>query len=249
MKRALVLLCAMLGGCSRWGVSVPGKKDIRTPLERAAQQGDLPEVQRLLALGVAANDRAGLFGSPLNSAALRNHNAEVIRALIAAGADPNGRGTEGDTCWASPLRHAAVAGDLDNIGALLDLGASLPKSRCSNWVVGWLKAPVIDLLVKHGLDILTVDELGRNELHHALAPPAVPNVEGIEYLVRAGVQLNAGDHEGKTPLAYWRKPRDFEAHRLRVWLVERLSGDPEFRKQRDSRARISAFLERSGAVL
>jgi hypothetical protein len=115
--------------------------------------------------------------------------------------------------------------------------------------VGWLKPPVIDLLVQHGLDIFAIDELGRNELHIALAPHVVPNFEGIEYLVRAGVPLNARDHTGRTPLAYWREPRDFEAHWFREWLFERLSADPSFRQQRENRAKISAFLERSGALL
>jgi alpha-amylase/alpha-mannosidase (GH57 family) len=77
----------------------------------------------------------------------------------------------------------------------------------------------------------------------------VPNFEGIEYLVNAGVPLNARDQGGKTPLAYWREQRDIERHWFRVWLIERLVDDPEFRHQRDSRAKISALLERSGAQL
>jgi ankyrin repeat protein len=243
-----VPLCALLAGCGGWGVSVASNKDLRTPLERAAQAGDLAEVQQLLASGSNPNERGGVFGSPLNSATLRNHNAEVIRALIAAGANPNGRGEEGSTCWASPLWHAAFMVDLENTRALLDSGAAARQVRCSKLPVGWLKPPVIDLLVQHGLDIFAIDDLGRNELHLALAPPAT-NFEGIEYLVRAGVPLNARDHAGKTPLSYWREPRDFEAHPFRVWLFERLSGASEFQQQRENRARISALLERSGALL
>jgi hypothetical protein len=115
--------------------------------------------------------------------------------------------------------------------------------------VGWLKPPVIDLLRQHGLDIFATDQLGRNELHMALAPPMVPKFEGIEYLINAGVPLNAPDHGGKTPLAYWHDPREFEIHWFRVWLIERLVCDPNLRQQRDSRAKISALLERSGAQL
>jgi ankyrin repeat protein len=221
---------------------------MRTPLERAAQTGDLAEVQRLLASGADPIVR-GVFGSPLFSAVLRNNNAGVIRALIAAGANPNGRGEEGNRCWVSPLLSAASMGDPENTRTLLASGATLPESRCSMLLVGWLKPPVIDLLVQHGLDILAVDELGRNELHIALAPRVVPNFEGIEYLVRAGVPLNARDHAGRTPLAYWRELRDYEAHWFRKWLFERLSAGPGFRQQRENRAKISALLERSGALL
>jgi ankyrin repeat protein len=251
MTRALVHLplCALLAGCGGWGVSEVSNKDIRTPLEKAAQAGSLAEVQQLLASGADPNDHGGLFGSPLTSAALRNHNAEVIRALVAAGANPNGRGEEGNRCWASPLYLATSVGDLENARSLLDSGAAILNSRCSKLVVGWLKPPVIDLLVQHGLDIFAIDELGRSGLHIALAPPVLPNFEGIEYLVRAGVPLNTRDHASKTPLAYWREPRDFEAHWFRVWLIERLVADPEFRQERENRAKISALLERSGALL
>src|SRR5258708_11509735 len=174
MKRelALVPLCALLASCGG-GFYVASNKDMRTPLEKAAQAGDLAEVQRLLASGADPNDRGGVFGSPLNAAALRNHNAEVIRALITAGANPNGRRDEGNTCWSSPLWNAASMGDVENTRTLVDSGASVAKSRCSKLVVGWLKPPIIDLLVQHGLDVFAIDALGRNELHIALAPPVL----------------------------------------------------------------------------
>jgi hypothetical protein len=115
--------------------------------------------------------------------------------------------------------------------------------------VGWLTPPVIDLLRQHGLDIFATDKLGHNELHRALAPPVIPHLEGIEYLVNAGVALNARDYRGQTPLAYWREPRDIERHWFSTWLIERLSDDAEFRQERENRAKISALLEHSGAQL
>jgi hypothetical protein len=99
------------------------------------------------------------------------------------------------------------------------------------------------------LNVFATYELGRNELHIALAPWVVAKFERIKYLIYAGVPLNARDHGGKTPLAYWCEPREFEIHWFRVWLFERLSGDPEFRRQQDDCANISARLERSGAQL
>jgi ankyrin repeat protein len=252
MRRALLVvwLSPALVGCGGVFFAAGGDKDRRTPLESAVQAADVKEVQRLLASGADPNDRGTVYGSPLNAAASRQHNVDVIKALIAAGANPNGRGEEGNTCWASPLLSAAAMGDLDNTRTLLDSGAAIPQLRCSHLVVGWLKPPVIDLLRQHGLDIFATDRLGRNELHIALAPPlVVPKFEGIEYLVNAGVPLNARDHSGKTPLAYWRQPRDIEIHWFRVWLIERLVDNTEFRQQRDNRAKISALLERSGAQL
>jgi ankyrin repeat protein len=251
MSRFVVLLpfAVLLSGCGGWGFSVASNKDLRTPLERAAQEGAAAEVKRLLASGADPNDRGGVFGSALTAAAWRERNVEVIRILLAAGAKPNGRGKEGDRCWADPLSNAASMGDIENARVLLDAGASINQPRCSTLTVGWLRAPVIDLLVAHGLNLNAVDENGRNELHLALAAPVVSPHEGIEYLVRAGVPLNARDRRGKTPLAYWREPRYFETHWFMVWLIERVSSDPDFRRQRDDRARISTFLARSGATL
>jgi len=130
---------------------------------------------------------------------------------------------------------------------LLEAGASINQPGCSKLLVGWLKAPIVDVLVGHGLNLNAVDENGRNELHLALARPVVAPHEGIEYLVRAGVPLNARDRWGKTPLAYWRESRDYEMHWFRAWLMERVTGDPDFRREREDRAKISAFLARSGA--
>lgn len=251
MRRALLVLsvsCA-LAGCGGVGVSVGSNKDRRTPLEKAAQAGDVTEVQRLLASGDDPNDRGGVYGAPLNAAASREHNTPVVRALLTAGANPNGRSQEGNSCWQSPLGYAASMGDLENARVLLDSGAAVPRSGCQKMVAGWLKPPMIDLLRQHGLDVFATDELGRNELHIALAPPVVAGFETIEYLVKAGVPLNARDQRGKTPLAYWREPRHFEVHWFRAWLIERLAGGPDLRRERDDRARISALLERSGAQL
>jgi hypothetical protein len=244
----LVPFFALLTGCG-WGVGHLNNKDQRAPLERAAQEGNAAEVKRLLASGVNPNDRGGLFGSPLTAAALREDNVEVIRILLAAGANPNGRGKEGDRCWAEPLSNSASMGAIENTRVLLDAGASINQPRCSTLTVGWLKAPIVDLLVAHGLNLNAVDENGRNELHLALAPPLVAPLEGIEYLVRAGVPLNARDRWGKTPLAYWREPRYCEIHWFGTWLTERVSGDPDLRREREDRVRISAFLARSGAIL
>jgi ankyrin repeat protein len=243
----LLPLAAVLTGCGGCYVSHGGGEDRRTPLERAAQAGDAGEVRRLLSAGADANDRGALWGAPLNAAASKPGNGEVLRVLLAAGANPNGRADEGQACWVPPLMHAAGSGDTENTRVLLEAGARMWTSRCSRLAVGWLKAPVIELLVQHGFNLLEVDESGRNALHLALAPPAAPPFEGIEYLVRAGVPLGARDRAGRTPIDYWREPRDYEVRWFTTWVMERLSSDGFFRTQRENRARIWALLEQAAA--
>jgi ankyrin repeat protein len=225
-----------------------GHGDQRRPLEKAAQESDVAEVRRLLASGADPNDRGGMIGSPLNAAAMGRNNVEVIRVLLAAGANPNGRADEGQGCWVAPLWLAAGAGEVENTRALLDAGASLNPSRCSKPSIGWLAIPIVELLVQRGLDLKAVDDKGRNELHLALTS-VVPPLESVEYLVRAGVPLNGRDHSGKTPFAYWHEPRDYEAHWFSTWMVERFSSDNFIQQQRERRATITAYLERSGASM
>lgn len=91
MVRALpiIVLSTLLTGCGFSYAVGPGK-DRRTPLEKAVQTGDVTEVKRLLKTGVDPNG-TGDFGSPLNSATMREGNLEIIQALLAAGANPNGK--------------------------------------------------------------------------------------------------------------------------------------------------------------
>jgi ankyrin repeat protein len=246
---ALVALLSLLTACAGTGVYVMhgNNEGRRGPLEKAAQAADVSEVKRLLASGADPNDPNGIYGSPLNAAAMRRDNSEIIRLLLAAGANPNGRGEVGASCWLPPLWAAASWGEIENTRTLLEGGASIKPSKCSRLPIGWLKPPIVELLIEHGLNLNDVDESGRNQLHLALAPPVVPSPEGIEYLVHSGVALNARDKAGKTPLAYWREPRDYENHWFTTWVFDRL-GDSGTGTQRENRAKISALLERSGAL-
>jgi ankyrin repeat protein len=179
----------------------------------------------------------------------RRNNTAVIKALIAAGANPSGPNPAEFGCL-SPLLTAASVGDLDNLRDLLSAGASIERRlHCPmvEFTIGRWKPSVIDLLVQHGLNVQDVNEYGRNVLHLVLWK-GVPNPDTIEYLIRAGVPVNGRDHAGKTPLAYWREPRDFEQGSTFLWILDHLHG-ANWQQERERRANISQLLERSGATL
>lgn len=251
----LLAVVGLLAGCTTFsvvGFGTADNEDRRTPLEKAAQEGDVAEVRRLLAAGADPNGAAKMSGSALNAAVLgpgTTGNVEVVRILLAAGANPNGRADEDGRYWVSPLRHAAMRGDVESVRVLIEAGANVAQNHGSEFNAAWLEAPVADLLVEHGLDLMAVNAQGQNQLHTALGPPTTPKLEGIEYLVFAGVPLNARDHSGKTPLDYWREPRYFETHWIQTWLLERIADELHFERDRENRIKITQFLERSGAEL
>jgi hypothetical protein len=175
----LLLACA---GCGVNGVLVvgPGSHGIeRPPLEKAALEGDLSDVQRLLAGGANPNGECVLC-----TAVQRPNNTAVIKALIAAGANPSGPNPAKFGCL-SPLLTAADTGDLDNLRDLFSAGASFRRPiDCVTFAfegVRW-KPPVLDLLVQHGLNLQDVNDHGANVLHFALWYD-VPNSDTIDYLI------------------------------------------------------------------
>jgi len=221
--------------------------DRRTPLERAAADGKVDEIRRMIASGSDPNAHGETRTWPLEAAAERPHNAEVIQALLAAGAVPNPRGVQDYEGLDSPLYRAVVIEDVDNARALLEAGASVKSYHLTN--TAHLNAEIMKQLVAHGLDEFQVDNYGRNLLHQMLRWDPGPKPELVEYLIQAGVPLNARDADGKTPLAYWREPRHFELHPLWCWLTDCLANNKTVPEQQRIRVEISALLERSAAHL
>src|SRR5580692_5898524 len=130
VRFALALLgLILLSSCA--GDLSADHADHRTPLERAAAGGNVDEVRRILASGSDPNAHGETWTWPLEAAAERPHNAEVIRALLAAGANPDPRGIE-DYVGDSPLYRAVVIEDVDNARALLEAGASIKSDQLTN---------------------------------------------------------------------------------------------------------------------
>jgi ankyrin repeat protein len=89
-----------------------------TPLLAAARSGVWDAVQLLLARHVALMPR-GIFENPLSCFAFRREDSEKLRRLLAAGADPNRPGRNGEI----PLVFAAASNCPTAVAILLKAGA------------------------------------------------------------------------------------------------------------------------------
>jgi ankyrin repeat protein len=153
------------------------------PLVGAAAKGDNVSVADLLASGTNPNEADESGWTALHAAATRDH-VDVVRRLLAAGADVDARSADGFT----PLLNAASAGS-DVVEALLDAGADVtaqePRQGCRplHRFAGYANPAGVELVLAAGADVDAEDFGGAT----ALADAAEAGCdECVEALLAAG---------------------------------------------------------------
>ena len=127
MKRLFTLLLASLLGGLLAGPTLAQTTSFDLPIHDAARTGSGDDVRRALKADTKLRDaRTALGSTPLHLAAM-NGNPSAMKALIAAGANPNARDNEG----ATPLHMAAYASRADYVQMLLEAGAD-PLAKTDN---------------------------------------------------------------------------------------------------------------------
>ncbi len=112
-------------GQSRLRVNEPGPEGF-TPLGLASFFGHADAVKVLLEHGAAVNDKdRSRFGNTALDAGVAANSADVVRVLLAAGANPNVR----DSADYTPLHKAAANGNVDIVRMLLEHGADATATR------------------------------------------------------------------------------------------------------------------------
>lgn len=130
-----LIVTFLLAGCSTF-VQVPG-----TPLARAAHDGNIDEIRRLIAAGADPNEYDASHQTPLHWAARGGHplgphrcpgddeeRAEVVAALIDLGANPNAAdqrmGILGRASGWTPLHMALRHEQFKTAARLIERGAN-----------------------------------------------------------------------------------------------------------------------------
>jgi ankyrin repeat protein len=188
--------------------------DLATMLLRKGANPNVADNSGMTALYAAVDMRApaGMMTRPNPKLAAEIDAAEMVRILLANGANPNvrlkkpiiGRHNNllGDTSLGdgtTPLMRAAKGNDLPVMRLLLEGGAdptlTLKDRTTTAMVAGSLEA--IKLLVEHGVDVNAFNTNGQTIVHSAAARGSNAI---IQYAFEKGARLDRKDKQGRTPL-------------------------------------------------
>ncbi len=179
-----------------------------TALVYAAKSSKAEHVALLLKSGADATARTGLKfceATVLTSAVQCKATPEVLRLLIAAGADVN-KGVRDRSYIDTPLDEAIWTRDTDSVRTLLEAGANAnpPGDSYLSLATARGNARVLQMLLAAGADVNTPNQEG----HYALGSAAAQgNADHVRILLEAGADVNAVDGNGDTALleAAWAK--------------------------------------------
>ena len=166
-------------------------------LPRAANDGDLAEVQRLLAAGFPVNGADAFGHTALHEAAMWGHDA-ILTRLLRAGADVHVQDASGLTALDVAIRTGNVSSllMLHEAGANLDLSgpASLPL-MIDAAAQGY--TTLLDLILAGKINVNWQDESGRTALAAAAANGRAAT---LKTLLAAGADVQRLGESGRSPL-------------------------------------------------
>lgn len=215
-RKDTTALRALLG--KRADVNAP-QADGTTALHWAVHWNDVEAATLLLRAGASPKTTNRFGASPLSEAALSG-NAELVRALLDAGADAKALSTpDGETV----LMAAARAGNVDAVRLLLDGGADVnARERYKGqtalmWAAAERHAAIVTLLLERGADwrVRSFDrETKPPKLSAASSISPIPrggfaallfsaregDIASARAMLDAGVDINYGDVDNTTAL-------------------------------------------------
>jgi ankyrin repeat protein len=173
----------------------PTNPSLNAQLLVGARQGDLAQVERVLAAGASPASRNRLGKTALILAAEKG-NLAIVEAVLKAGADVNQASLEGVT----PLMAASYAGASSVVKRLLEAGAKTDARDRMNkpamvYAAGQGSAGAIDALLASGIDVDTAYEHGLTALMWAAGQG---QADAVRLLLARGAKRDLRDDRGLT---------------------------------------------------
>lgn len=202
----LIAAVLLLGCGSVWAASE------YSPLYVAAEKGDLAKVEEQIASGADVNIK-GTYGMSALQAAADGQHAEVVNALLEAGADPD---ISGGLLDETPLKMAATYGYEAIVKSLIAAGAEVDAPDNTEVTALGMAASrahsgTVKILLAAGADSNATDHFGRTVLYLTMERGG-PEI--VTMLLAAGAQVNAATVDGSTPLMLATQGGNLEVMRL-----------------------------------
>jgi len=207
---AVLTIATVLAARPLWAQTPPSERELRiyAGLHAAAANGDVAEIERLIAAGERPNIQDSKSRTPLHVATYRKHYA-AARALIRLGANPNALDAE----RYDMLTIAAVENDIEMLNIALEGGASTGNITSPYDGTALIAAAhrghveVVRILIAHRAPLDHINRLGWTALLEAvvLGNGGPDHVAVVEALVKAGADVDIKDQRGGTALTYARQ--------------------------------------------
>ena len=218
MPRHHPLLTLIIASALAWLGPLPQAVQAQPPTDReiaiyaglhaAAAEGNIAEIERLVAAGERVNIQDSRSRTPLHVAAYRKHH-DAMRALLRLGANPNAR----DSQRFDILTIAVTHNDLDMLQLALKGGAS-PANRTGPFDSTALTAAahlghvdIVRTLIAADAPLDHVNLRGWTALIEAvvLGNGGANHLAIVQELVKAGADTEVKDRYGYTALRYARQ--------------------------------------------
>jgi len=182
-------LALLLASCHRPQAPLPAQQGPSRPLLRAAWQGDVEQLRRLLGQG-AVDEKDADEKTALHWAATLGRT-EAAALLLDRGADASARSRHDVT----PVHLASLRGQAGICGLLARRGARVDAADVTGLTpLHWAAdEKVVAVLVEHGAKVDAVDAHGLTPLHLAR------NKRVARALLARGAHLTARAQSGRTP--------------------------------------------------
>lgn len=205
MLRSLVVLLALSDAAA--AQTAPSASDIAsyTGLHLAAHEGQVIEINRLIATGADLNARDRVGRTPAHVAAFASHD-DALTALAAGGADMNAL----ENRVYDVLTIAAVANDPELVSLAMALGNKADLITSVYDGTALIAAAhlghhdVVARLVARGAPLDHINNLGWTALMEAvvLGDGGLDHIKTVQILVKAGADQSIADRDGVTPLQH-----------------------------------------------